>query len=225
MYYDFLLNYVLAIRDDDRRNLVDVEGKVTDLHSQLISREKELAVSKAKLSEMSKQLATWEADHGQCGYEKIATKKELAALKELCDRLDYEKVKLNAEVTEYADVRREVSDFIGATRDDALLFQPFFLFTIIHSWSEKMRNCVANYCWANQATRQRLRVCNSFWSFAVKTWSSNASSLMRQTKKWPGYALALKSCKRNWPKNTQIPYAMKHWPRNTVFKYKSYGIV
>lgn len=103
-----------------RRNLVDVESKVSDMRSQLIARDKELAATKAELKELSRHLSSLESEHSQCTHEKSAARKELIALKELCEKLDNEKDKLNAEVTEYADVRREV---IQSSRIDSFVIQ------------------------------------------------------------------------------------------------------
>lgn len=88
--------------------MVDVEGKVSSLQSQLLQRDKELKSCKSKIGEYMQQIKQWETEHGNCEQEKAATKNELAALKDLCDKLDVEKEKLNAEVAEYSGVRREV---------------------------------------------------------------------------------------------------------------------
>lgn len=90
---------------------MDVEGKVADLQSHMIAREKELSSCKAKLSELTKQVKALETENADYQHEKAALKKELIATKELCDKLDNEKEKLNAEVNEYSAIRRDVCLF------------------------------------------------------------------------------------------------------------------
>lgn len=93
---------------ENRRNLVTVESKMTDLHKQLKIREKELSASKLQVSNLMSQVSALETEHAQCNHDKATLRKELAANKEICNKLDIEKEKLNAEVSEYFDIRREV---------------------------------------------------------------------------------------------------------------------
>lgn len=78
------------------------------LQNQLIDREKELNACKDKVCELTKEVNQLELDVERYKYERNTARKELEAIKELCSKLDIEKEKLNAEVLEYSEIRREV---------------------------------------------------------------------------------------------------------------------
>lgn len=84
---------------------------MTQLQVQLRAREKELDESNSRVCELTKQVNQLELDVERYKHERNTARKELEAVRELCNKLENETDKLNAEVNEYADIRREVSQY------------------------------------------------------------------------------------------------------------------
>lgn len=126
-----------------RRNLIELEQKLSQLQMQLGDRERELNASNAKICELTKRSNQLDLDVQRYKHERDTARKELEAEKELCTKLDIEIEKLHAEVHEYSEIRQEVSLFYSQNKITAIQneIQSIFVFT---SWRGKLRNCVVN---------------------------------------------------------------------------------
>ena len=91
-----------------RQSLAEAEHKIVELHEQLVLRENENRSYDRQIAELSKQVAVLEREVEHCQEEKTTMKADLDATKELCDRLDVQKDKLNEELSELSEIRRKV---------------------------------------------------------------------------------------------------------------------
>lgn len=72
-------------------------------------REQELNESNSRVCELTKQVNQLELDVQRYRHERDTVRKELDGEKDLCNKLDIEIEKLNAEVRQYSEIRQEVS--------------------------------------------------------------------------------------------------------------------
>lgn len=85
-----------------------MEGKVSQLQIHLRNREQELNESNSRVCELTKEVHQLELDIQRYKHERDSARKELEGEKELCNKLDIEIEKLNAEVHEYSEIRQDV---------------------------------------------------------------------------------------------------------------------
>lgn len=91
-----------------RRNLCDVEAKLSHVTLQLTRREHELSDANEKIAQLKQRIGEVERNADRYAAERDKAKRELEAMRELCSKMEIEKEKLNAEVNEYAEIRREL---------------------------------------------------------------------------------------------------------------------
>lgn len=94
-----------------RRTVVELEEKITQLQIHLNSREQELNASNSRICELTKEIHRSELDIQRYKHERDSIRKEIAGQKELCNKLDIEIEKLNAEIQEYSSIRHEVCEY------------------------------------------------------------------------------------------------------------------
>lgn len=78
------------------------------MHIQMRNRELELNESNSRVCELTKEVNQLELEIQRYKHERDSTRKELEGEKELCNKLDIEIEKLNAEVNEYSEIRQDV---------------------------------------------------------------------------------------------------------------------
>lgn len=88
---------------------MELEGKLSQLQIQLNSREQELNKNYSKVCELTKDVNRLELNGQRYKHERDLACEELEREKELCNKLDNEIEKLNAEVQEYSEIRRDVN--------------------------------------------------------------------------------------------------------------------
>lgn len=88
-----------------------MESKLTQLTIQLSNREQELNESNSRVRDLTKEANRLELDIQRYKHERDSVRKELDGEKELCNKLDIEIEKLNAEVHEYSEIRQDVRMF------------------------------------------------------------------------------------------------------------------
>lgn len=95
-----------------------METKLTGIQAQLNSYKTDLTDANDKISELTKQVHLQELEIEQYKHERNTARIELDAVKDLCNTIDIETDKLNAEVEEYSDIRREAfrTEWIGVKR-------------------------------------------------------------------------------------------------------------
>lgn len=90
-----------------RRTVTEMETRLTGIQAQLSSYKTDLSDANDKISELTKQVHLQELEIEQYKHERNTARIELDAVKDLCNTIDIETDKLNAEVEEYSDIRRE----------------------------------------------------------------------------------------------------------------------
>lgn len=93
----------------NRRTVIELESKLSQLQIQLSNREQELNESNDRVCELTKKLNHFELEVQRYKHERDTARKELEGERELCSKLDIEIEKLNAEVREYSEIRQDVS--------------------------------------------------------------------------------------------------------------------
>lgn len=96
---------------------------MTQLTIQLSNREQELNESNSRVCELTKEVNRLELDIQRYKHERDSFRKELEGEKELCNKLDIEIEKLNAEVHEYSEIRQDVR-----------ISKPFFYLYALIAW-------------------------------------------------------------------------------------------
>lgn len=85
-----------------------MESKIAQLKAQLNSREEELNASNSRVCELTKEVNQLELDIQRYKHERDSVRKEVTGQRELCNKLDIEIEKLNAEIQEYSEIRHDV---------------------------------------------------------------------------------------------------------------------
>lgn len=91
---------------------MEAETKIADLHEQLSMRDAEICSLETQLESMSNEIATLQAKIEGSDENRCILKADADAVKDLCDKLDFEKEKLNAELNECMEIRQKVYSFI-----------------------------------------------------------------------------------------------------------------
>lgn len=85
-----------------------METKLSHVSRQLTKRELELSDAKEEIVRLKDRIDEAERNAERFSGERDKAKRELEAMRELCSKMEIEKEKLNAEVHEYAGIRREL---------------------------------------------------------------------------------------------------------------------
>lgn len=87
-----------------RRCLLEAEAKCADLSEQLSMRDAEISNLESQFESMTKKIAALEGSEENCAILKA----DAEAVKNLCNKLDFEKEKLTAELNECKEIRQKV---------------------------------------------------------------------------------------------------------------------
>lgn len=93
---------------DARRELSEAEMKIEHIHGQLRERGEENERLDRQVTELSRQVALTTSQLEHCMAVQQTLQSDLDATKDLCDRLEDEKIKVKAELEECSDIRRKV---------------------------------------------------------------------------------------------------------------------
>lgn len=140
-----------------RRTANELEGKLAELQAEISKREHDLNISNGKVCELTKQVNQLELDLEKCKHQRNSARKELDAVKELCNKLDIETDKLNAEVHEYSEIRREVSCSYTSKQANHLFFHTMFFALQLERDNEKLRSEVAMFRAGDEAANDSLK--------------------------------------------------------------------
>lgn len=94
----------------------EAEAKLIHLTEILNERDNEIAACDRQISQLNIELTEVERQLKRRDEEVVAIRGDSNATKELCNKLDIEKEKLNEELNECSNIRRKVLNFIVLVR-------------------------------------------------------------------------------------------------------------